>query len=119
MKLVRNLHLALFSTLLVAACARDTELSSCDPGLRHLGDVPPPELPRSSKKYHGRVDLVFEVTREGKVVNPRISFSNIHFQGGDALPQSEYDEVLLASVRAWRFQPPPMACVMQSGAWFD
>lgn len=119
MRLVRKLHLILFSTVLIAACVRNTDFPSCDPGLRRLGDVAPLELPHSSKKYRGRVDLVFEVTGDGKVVNPRISFSNIHFQGEDALPQGEYEEVLLASVRAWRFQPPPMACVMQSGAWFD
>lgn len=119
MKLIRNLPLALVPALLIAACVKDAALPSCDPNLRQVGELVPPELPRLSKKPLGRVDLVFEIDRDGRVTDPRISFSDVHLQGEGPLPRAEYDEVLLGSIRAWRFQPPQRACVMQSGVWFD
>ena len=98
------------AALQICACRKTDALAPCTSDFNPVEIPPPPALPHSERMYIGRIDIAFTVDPAGKVSNPRIVSSDLHFQGGETLPQSQYDKVLLASLREATFPKSKNGC---------
>ena len=104
------LAVLVLAALQISACRKTEPLAPCASDFNPVEIPPPPALPPSERRYIGRIDIAFTVDRAGEVIDPRIVSSDLHFQGGKALPQSQYDRVLLASVRGTTFPKSKHGC---------
>ena len=110
MMLICRLVVIFLLGLSINACSAQHSIPACASSMSPVVSVPPMLPPKLHNDFEGSAVVTFIVDREGRVQSPTIASSEWHPVGNTRPNSVGHNDVILSTVRQWRYPPQARSC---------